>query len=197
MKKLIAGLSLLALAVAVVPAGAATISNVAGSTAEIRYRLSSMLSLTNSNDAELQNEVAVGSNSGGNSMTSVAFQSHTGVTTGDATGVVEVLNEANVVEVDTSLDWDFGPASDDHINSIWDGSDVLIRNRQTDDQSVTNTNTVANANAIAVAGNTGDNTTSSDEGLQNASITTGASASAAGLTNRFNRISESITRMVR
>ncbi len=197
MKKLIAGLSLFALAFAVMPAGAATISNVADSTARITYRLSTLLNLSNSNSADISNEIVTSANSGNNSISSSDFQSGTGISTGNATSVADILNEANDTSVTTELDTDFGPTGEDLVTNIWDDSDARIRNRQRERQTISNSNTVEVMNAVVTGSDTGSNETTSDEGLQESSITTGEAASATGVTSRFNRVMESISRMIR
>lgn len=196
MKKLIAGLSLAALLLAVLPAGAATISNVFDdSTAKIKYSLWASFGGTNTNEAMIQNELSSMANSGHNHNDSDEFQSNTSINTGDAGAATMIENQANEIVVNSNLNIDFGSDSDS-INNVADNAYAKVSNYQKVSEGFDNVNAVVVSNYGAAKANTGYNSNESDEGLQHAGITSGSSVSTGAVLNQFNKISESFTRMI-
>lgn len=197
MKTFISVLSLAALVVFAVPASAATISSTNdGALARISYWLNVNFTGTNTNTAEIINEVAATSNSGDNSITSDEYQSGTTITTGAAEAITSVENQANLITVDSTAEVVFGTNGNDRIESTND-STAIIRLRENIAEDYVNQNLVGVANFSAATANSGMNATDSGEELQNAGITAGTATTGSVVTNIFNKITETFHRHIR
>lgn len=199
MKKLVTLLSIAALVAVAIPASAATITNTNdGSWAKISYWLGVHLTGTNTNTAEIINEVTSAANSGGNFIDSTEYQSGTTIRTGSAEAVTSVNNEANLITIDSSLDTSlFDGNNNDSIDMTNDESAAAIKQNQHVMEDDFNTNLVAVANLAASIANTGDNATTSGEELQTSTIDAGAASSGSVVTNLFNKISQTFHRVIR
>ncbi|MBI3952703.1 MAG: hypothetical protein HY336_01980 [Candidatus Doudnabacteria bacterium] len=197
MKKVIGGLSLLALMALALPAGAANIESINDSSvAKIKYRLMLNISSSNNNLAAIDNQVTATSNSGGNTIESAGFQSGTVLTTGEAGAVTEIDNTANSIELDSSTEVEFG-SENDQILSVNGSSTAKVKNTQDIVEGFANLNDVSVLNVGTAVANSGENQTVSEEGLQNSEIRAGNAITASVVANRFNRISQVLTRIVR
>ena len=198
MKKLIAGIGLMAMLLMVAGAvQAASVKNILDNSSGTISTLRSILAdISNFNDADINNNsVASTANSGGNAVTSTDDQSGTVVSTGatDSDSIVDnVANTNSVAE-----DYETTCACTDEIDMVDDDSDATIDNDDTLENLLDNDNDVTVDNNVDSTGDSGNNTVNSGDSLTGTQVTSGASQSGTGVLNTFNTNLKDIIRRVR
>ena len=143
--------------------------------ADISSQDSTETTVTNSNSAEIDQNVEVEANTGRNTATgNIAFNGDAGViTTGDATVVTELSVEANSNEtlIANGGSGDIDSTNDTSIVNTGNNADIDLSTRETNETTVHNHNTADVTQDVEAVGNTGDNTVTGNIG--NTSIQTG------------------------
>ncbi|MDP4000621.1 MAG: hypothetical protein Q8P83_00015 [bacterium] len=199
MKKLIAGIGLMAMLLVVgASAQAGLIDQISdSSTGTISVtKLIKALIRNNNNSANINNtSVKSTANSGTNTVSSTDDQSGTQVNTGATDSVSGVDNAANTNAV--AEDYETGCDCEDSVTNVSDDSHGTATSTDTLDNDIVNNNEVTVNNTVDSEGDSGTNSVSSGDSLTNTTVGTGASQSATGVLNTFNTNLKDIMRRVR
>lgn len=178
------------------PAMAATIGNVSDSSIASSFTnwLISLF-MTNNNNAEITNNVTSSANSGGNTFTSADDQANTEVFTGDASSATLVENSANNNMV--GEEYEAADGSTDTITDVSDESIASASLNDTLDNQIENNNNVVVENNVDATADTGNNSVTSGDSLNDSKASTGIAGSVSGVSNLFNFNLNNIIRRLR
>lgn len=197
MKKIIAGIGVVALAlVAASPASAAIVRNIGdNSVGSILTMFGATFNFSTSNTANISNNVTTSSNTGGNIVMSDDDQRDTQLTSGAASSGSAVENAANTTMVSTELDTP--DTTGDVVEAVNDDSSGSITTTDTLDDQFDATNDVTVDNAVDASSQTGLNQVISGDSLLNTKLNTGIGDSATVVSNAFNLTVKEILRKIR
>lgn len=185
MKKILAAAGITAMALSVSVVSAATVKNVSDdSTATSAANYLIKVLMKNNNSATINNNVSATGNSGGNTFASADDQSGTEIHTGNSTSGVLVENSANnnMIEAEyTSYD-----GTTDLIDGVNDSSTASTTLTDTLDNDMENSNNVTVDNVVFSNADTGNNTVTSGDSLEDTKGFTGIAQALTGVASDFN-----------
>jgi hypothetical protein len=196
MKKIVAGLGIVAMAfVFTSAAGAASIDGVNDdSTASITSSFVLRLLGNTSSDFTVHNTVKSSANTGGNSITADEDVEDASIQSGDAGAASLAETTGGDVDVDVDVDADNNRGGDSEINDVDDDSDADIDSETTIEHDMDVTSSGEVRNHVDASADAGANSISSkNDDVEGADIETGEAVSASAARTEFGRIMQQIS----
>jgi hypothetical protein len=195
MKKLIAGISVFALAFFATGASASTVDGVNDdSSVSIAKQFVLSISGQVSNSFSVSNSIYSGSNTGGNSITADEDVEDASISSGDAHAASAAETTGGDVDVVVDIDADNCGCEETEISDVDDDSDVTVDESMEVSFDVDVTNEGDVDNDLSADAQAGDNSISSEnDDVEGADISTGEAVTASVAKTEFGRIMQRIS----
>ncbi len=189
MKRLFAGLAMLTLAAAALPASA---DLSASDNSMVNYTTNFLvgLYLNHSNNANIRNTINTRSRTGGNAIIADDTIERSGIVTGDADALTDVGNRANSTDVTAGIDVTL-PATPDA--SATDSSDLTLEQDETLEVVSNTTDNADVENLLDTSADSGNNMLSAGDEVADSWIFSGSGRAYSVVNNVLNSVRENIS----
>jgi hypothetical protein len=189
MKRLFAGLAMLTLAAAALPASA---DLSASDNSVVNYTTNFLvgLYLNHSNNANIRNTINTRSRTGGNAIIADDTIERSGIVTGDADALTDVGNRANSTDVTAGIDVTL-PATPDA--SATDTSDLTLEQDETLEVVSNTTDNADVENLLDTSADSGNNMLSAGDEVADSWIFSGSGRAYSVVNNVLNSVRENIS----